>query len=355
MSWLQTLKDISGYESPKPKAGNVGSLYDNKISNNNITMIGTQGSGKTTYLLELLLASDRLVHKTPPGKVYQCLLDEKSSNLEHLKCALRDGHYPPKTKKLVASDVNPALKMRWANQTNVFGKVIETGEICADIAAADMAGEDLCLLIEQCANARTLQEAEKLASQKIVSTIMNTTCFIFIVKSTRLQGLSDTPIEPEPTNVDGLSVYSDANFKRMLDGIIRYKRLNRRSPPIRSIAFVYTAWDALAPSAKGIEAVTGQPFNPQDESISQECLAKLTMACLQSTSAAVKSLNIPNVVYFPSWIQTETDPDTKEPRAKKLSMFEPGRDWADNVNSIDFSENFCWKQIDWIRQYAAGA
>jgi hypothetical protein len=353
--WLQTLKDISGYESPQPKQAQVGAILDVPNSNNNITMIGTQGSGKSTYLAMLLIAADRLVAKTPADKVFQCLLEEKSSNLEHCKSALRDGHYPPKTKKLVSSDVNPALKLRWANLTTVFGRPITTGEVVANIAAADLAGEDLCQLIEQCSNIRNLGEAEKVASQKIVSIIMNTSAFIFIVKSTRLQGLSPTPIEQEPTSVEGLSVYSDANFKRMLDGIIRYKRLNRRSPPIRSIAFVFTAWDMLAPSAAGIETVTGQSFNPEDETISQECLSKLTMACLPSTWAAVKSLGIPNVVYFPSWIKTEKDPDTGEPRIKKVSMFEPGRDWVDNVNSIHYSENFCWKQINWIKEYAAGA
>jgi hypothetical protein len=354
--WLQTLKDITGYEDhPQQQTGQVGTLLDAPNSNNNITMIGTQGSGKSTYLAMLLIAADRLVAKTPEGKVFQCLLDEKSSNLEHCKSALRDGHYPPKTKKLVASDVNPALKLRWANRSIVFGRQIETGEVVANIAAADLAGEDLCLLIEQCSNIRDLGEAEKVASQKIVSIIMNTSAFIFIVKAPRLQGLSPTPLEAEPTSVEGLSVYSDANFKRMLDGIIRYKRLNRRSPPIRSIAFVFTAWDALSQSAKGIETVTGQPFNPEDEAISQECLSKLAMACLPSTWAAVKSLNIPNVVYFPSWIKTEKDPDTGEPKIKKVSMFEPGRDWTDNVNSIHYSENFCWKQIEWIKEFAAKA
>jgi hypothetical protein len=319
-------------------------------------MIGTQGSGKSTYLALLLIAADRLVAKIPPEKVFQCLLDEKSSNLEHCKSALRDGHYPPKTKKLVASDVNPALKLRWANKTSVLGRCIETGEIIANLNVADLAGEDLCLLIEQVSNIRNLQDAEKVAKQKIVSIIMNTSAFIFIVKAPRLQGLNKNgPIEQEPTSIEGLSVYSDANFKRMLDGIIRYKRLNKRSPPIRSIAFVYTAWDELAPSAEGIEAVTGQPFNPKDETISHECLNKLTMACLPSTWAAVKSLGIPNIRFFPSWVDTQKNPDTDQPEIKKVDIFEPGRDWTDNVNSIYYSENWCWKQIDWIREFAAGA
>jgi len=353
VSWVQTLKDLSGWESPRQKTGPVGKLLDAPNSNNNITMIGTQGSGKSTYLAMLLIAADRLVGKTPPDKVFQCLLDEKSSNLEHYKSALRDGKYPPKTKKLIASDINPALKLRWANKTSVLGRCIETGEIIANMNVADLAGEDLCLLIEQVLNVRNLQDAEKLAQNKIVNIIMNTTAFIFIVKSCRLQGLSQHPIEEEPTNVEGLSVYSDANFKRMLNGILRYKRLDRRSPPIRSIAFVYTAWDTLAPAAEGIQAITGQPFNPKDETISYESLNKLTMACLPSTWAAVKSLGIPNIKYFPSWIDTEKDPDTGEPTIKKVEMFEPGRDWSDNINSIYYSENWCWKQIDWIKEYAS--
>lgn len=354
MSWLQTLKDLSGYETPHQKTGQVGTLLDAPNSNNNITMVGTAGCGKSTYLNMLLISSDRLVAKTPPDKVYQCLLDEKSSNLEHEKSALRDGLFPPKTKKLVASSVTPALKFRWANRTTVLGRQIETGEVVANMAVADLAGEDLCLLIEQVANIRNLQDAEKVAAQKVTSIIMNTSAFIFIVKSSRLQGLG-TQIEKEPTSMEGLSVYSDANFKRMLDGIIRYKRLNRNSPAIRSIAFVFTAWDTLAPVAEQIQAITGQPFDPKDEKISHESLSKLAMACLPSTWAAVKSLGIPNIRFFPSWIDTEKNPDTGEPKIKKVSMFEPGRDWTDNVNSIYYSENWCWKQIAWIKEFAAGA
>lgn len=355
MSWVKTAKNLIGWEAPQKKTGPVGELLNIKTSNSNMLMIGTPGAAKTTHLCQLLIAGDRLVDKTPPDKVFDMLLEEGGTNLEHDKSALRAGHFPPKTSKLKGvSTVEPALTFKWADVSTILGRRIETGVVTARMSVADLAGEDLIQLIEKVNAARTYQDAEKLGSQKVTSLITNASAFMFIVKAPRLQGLGDEPLEAEPTDDKGLSIYSDANFKRMLNGIIRYKRQNHSSPPIRSIAFVLTAWDQLQPWAENIRAITGKPFDPIDDDISEVSLSKLIAACLPSTHAAIKSLGIPNVRYFPSWVELEPEPDpiTKAPRIKRYDMFDPENEWADNVNQIKYSEKWCWREIGWIRDYA---
>jgi hypothetical protein len=352
MSWWQTAKDIVGYEPSRPKIGPTGSLLDVDTGQNRMTMIGTQGAGKSVFLSHMLIAGDRLVEKTPPDKIFRLLVNEGSSNLEHDKCAMRAGNFPPKTAKLKATSIEPGLTFEWANVSTVLGQRLETGKKIVKMPIADLAGEDLCQLIEKVNTVRTLQDAEQLNAQRVTNIVTQSAAFLFIVKASRLQGLDDVPIEEEPTDINGMSIYSDANFKRMLDGIVRYKRLNRNSPPIRSIAFVITAWDTLAPVAEQIQAITGEPFDPTDTKISQESLGRLVTACLRSTSAAIKSLEIPNVRYFPSWVETKKDPKTQKEYITRNKMFEPGRRWDENVNSIKYSEAWDWRIIDWIKEFA---
>lgn len=351
MSWLQTAKDIIGFEPKQPKITQIGTLLDADAGKNRITMIGTQGSGKSTFLSELLISADRLVEKTPPEKVFRCLVNEGSSNLEHDKSAMRAGHFPPKTTKLKATNIEPGLTFEWANVSYVLGQRIETGKKIVKMPVADLAGEDLVQLIEKVNAVRTLQDAEQVNASRVTNIVTQSAAFLFIVKASRLQGL-EREIEQEPTDINGLSIYSDANFKRMLDGIIRYKRQNRNSPPIRSISFVITAWDALEPIAKQIQSITGEPFDPTDDKISQESLSRLITACLPSTSAAIKSLGVPNVRYFPSWVEVEKDIDTQVPRIKRVPIFDPDHRWDENINTIRYSEKWCWKVLDWIKEFA---
>jgi hypothetical protein len=352
MPWLQTAKDLIGYEPRQPKISQVGALLDVDTGKNRITMIGTQGSGKSTFLSELLISGDRLVEKTPPDKIFRLLVNEGSSNLEHEKSAMRAGFFPNKTTKLKATNIEPGLTFEWANVSYVLGQRIETGRKVVKMPVADLAGEDLVQLIEKVNAVRTLQEAEQLNANRVTNIVTQSAAFLFIVKASRLQGLDEHPLEEEPTDINGMSIYSDANFKRMLDGIIRYKRQNHNSPPIRSIAFVLTAWDTLDPIAKQIQAVTGEPFDPTDDKISQESLSRLITACLPSTSAAVKSLGIPNVRYFPSWVETEKSDGTTAPKIKRIPVFDPEHRWDENVNTIRYSEKHCWKVLDWIKEFA---
>lgn len=360
MAW-QSFKDIIGYESPgKSSNQQIGDLLDVQPDQNRITMIGTMGAGKSAHLAGLLIAADRKVSKSRgtdyPFRYY---LREGSGNIEHDKSALRAGHFPPKTGALKASTIEQRITFEWAHVANIAGKEIPLAKRQSDMPICDLAGEDLCLLIEKVNQTRTLQQAAQLANQRIVSMITQSSGLMLIVKATRAQGL-DIQLEKEPTGIDGLSIYSDANMKRMIDGVVRFKKQNRSSPPLRGIAIVVTAWDGLAPVADQISTITGQQFNPLDTKISQESLDKFMYAFYPSTHAAIASLHLNNMRYFPSFFEVERNDKgeaicwegTESQKIRKPAIFDPTRSWEDNVNTVLYSEFWFFKELEWLQEFA---
>lgn len=370
MPFLDTIKDIVGYEAPQHQPQNVGDLLDADAGQNRITMIGTMGAGKSAHLAGLLIAADRKVSKSRNTDYpFRYIIQEGSGNIEHDKSAMRAGHFPPKTGALKASLVEPGLTFEWSHVTRTFGREMTLNRKLAKMPIADLAGEDLCQLIEKVSQVRTLQQASQVNAERVTGIITQSAGLMFIIKATRAQGLG-IELEKEPVGIDGLSIYSDANYKRMINGIVRYKRQNPNSPPLRGIAVVITAWDGLAPVAKQIEQITGQPFDPLftkrdkngniDISRSQEVLDKFLYMCFPSTHAAITSLHLNNVKYFPSFFETEKDSNnnpicwegTSSPKIKRRDIFDPTQAFEDNVNTIYNSEFWFAQELEWLKQFA---
>jgi hypothetical protein len=115
---------------------------------------------------------------------------------------------------------------------------------------------------------------------------------------------------------------------------------------------------------KEIEAVTGEPFDPLNDNISQASLDKLVYACFPSTHATIASLGLKNVQYFPSYCLVERDANDKPllweeepglgtPRIKLRDIFNnPDSKWEDNVNAIMDSEKSTFKVLDWLQEFA---
>jgi len=356
----KSILDAIGYESPNQGNENVGDLMDAQLNQNRITMIGTMGAGKSSHLAGLLIAADRKVSKTRDTDYpFRYYLREGSGNIEHDKSALRDGHFPPKTPALRSSAIEQRITFEWAHIKRLGTTEVPLSKRQSDMPICDLAGEDLCLLIEKVNQTRTLQQASQLSAQRITSMIMQSSGLMLIIKATRAHGLG-IELEKEPTNIEGLSVYSDANMKRMIDGVVRFKKQNPNSPPLRGVAIVVTAWDGLAPVAEQISTITGQKFDPLDVKISQECLDKFLYACYPSTHAAISSLHLRNVRYFPSFFEVERDSNGEpicwdggnSPKIKKPAIFDPQRSWDDNVNTILSSEFWFFKELDWLQEYA---
>jgi hypothetical protein len=361
MAW-QTIKDAIGYEPiGTGQQQNIGDLLDAETGQNRVTMIGTMGAGKSAHLAGLLIAADRKVSKSRGTEFpFRYLIREGSGNIEHDKSALRAGHFPPKTGALKSSAIEPGLIFEWAHTARLGSREVTLSKKIAKMPIADLAGEDLCQLIEKVSQCRTLQQAAQLQAERVANTIIQSAGLMIIIKATRAQGLG-IQLEKEPIGIDGLSMYSDANYKRMIDGIIRYKRQNRNSPQIRGVAIVVTAWDGLDPVAKQIQNITGQQFDPTDTKISQESLDKFVYACFPSTHAAITSLGIKNVIYFPSFFNLEKDSEGHpvcwednpgSPKIKRVDLFDPSGSWEDNANTISNSEFWFFQELDWLQKFA---
>jgi len=360
MAW-NTLKDIIGYENPTPQTQNkMGDLLDIEADKNLLTMIGTMGAGKSAHLAGLLIAADRKVSKSKDTEYpFRYFVDEGSSNIENDKSALRAGHFPPKTGLMKASTVEPAATFEWAHVKMLAGRSVTLSKTQAKMSIADMAGEDLVNLIEKVNRTRTLQQAQQVNMNKSINLVCNSSALMLIIKATRAQGL-DIELEPEPTGIDGLSIYSDANLARIVKGIVKFKRQNPNSPKLRNLAIVVTAWDGLAPVAKQISQITGQPFDPLDTKISAECLDRFVYAFYPSTHATIHSLGLSNIRYFPSFFEVERNSKgepinwegTQSPKIKRPEIFNRSRSWEDNVNTVLSSEYWFFKELDWLQELA---
>jgi len=359
---FNALKDLIGYEPPQQnQKSNMGDLLDIEADKNLLTMIGTMGAGKSAHLGGLLIAADRKVSKSRGTEYpFRYFIDEGSSNIENDKSALRAGHFPPKTGLMKASTVEPAATFEWSHVKYLAGREITLSKSQAKMSIADMAGEDLVNLIEQVNRTRTLQQASKLNMNKSINLVCNSSALMLIIKATRAQGL-EIELEKEPTGIDGLSIYSDANLTRIVKGIVRFKRQNPNSPKLKNLCIVVTAWDGLAPVAKQISQITGQPFDPLDTKMSAEALDKFVYAFYPSTHATIHSLGLSNIRYFPSFFEIERDnkgnpicwDKGSSPKIKRPEIFDRSRNWEDNVNTIKSSEFWFFKELDWLQELAA--
>ena len=359
MSLWQTFKDAIGYEAG-PEQQNVGDLMDGAPSENRITMLGTPGAGKSAHLAGLLIAADRLVAKSQnTNNPFRYYLREGSGNIEHDKSALRAGHFPPKTGLIKQSTIETRVTFEWARVTHLGASEIPLSKRQLDMPICDLAGEDVIQLIEKVNAARTLGDAAQISHNRVAGLIIQSSGFLLILKATRAQGL-EFELEKEPED-EGLSIYSDANMKRMLDGVVRYKKQNKTCPALSKVGIIVTAWDGLAPVAEQISTITGRPWNPLDKDLSQEALDKFMQAFYPSTYAAIKSLHLKNLAYFPSFFEVERDSmgtpicwdGTDSPKIKKPAIFDPSHSWEDNVNTVLYSEYWFFKELEWLQGFAA--
>jgi len=145
----------------------------------------------------------------------------------------------------------------------------------------------------------------------------------------------------------------DPFLERELEDLINYKRTHR-SRPIRGVAVVITAWDRLKPVADKIG------FDILNPIVGQEDLYNFVRACFPAVHAAIKSLRIPNVAYFPSFFETETNEDDTEKRwpddtpiikQRRSELGNPDEWWRD-LRKINYSEGPYVRFIGWLKQLA---
>lgn len=359
MSFWKTVGEVIGYEKENRTNQNVGAIMDAGSAESGVTMIGTKGVGKSAHLAALLIAADRRVIKSRGTEnPFTYNIDEGTGNIENSKSAMRAGHFPPKTGKMGLSTVEPCATFQYVHQKFLpGGKPFILSKKIVHTVMADLAGEDLINLIEQVNNCRTLADAERIPADRAITMVCRSNAILLMLKATRVQGL-EIELEKEPTDINGMSIYSDANLKRMVQGIVKFKRQNSSFPPLNHVGVVITAWDGLAPVAEHISRITGEPFNPLDTKISKQSLEKFMEAFYPSTYSAITSLGLSNIEYFPSFIELEKvngkpvswDPNNPNDfKIKRRDIFDRTGNWQDNVNAVHYSEYWLFKELDWFQ------
>lgn len=327
---------------------------------NRIALIGTTGAGKSAHVAGLVKSAERRASTTANTTYpFKCLILENQSNIIEDVARLREGRFPPKTPAQQQFAAEAGLLLEWQHTGKVgpFETPLWTKKV--QIPICDLAGEDLSQLINQVQQATNLGQIARDRVGHLLNYVHNADGYIIIIKATRARGLGKV-LEEEITSVAGTSKYADANLVRILYSIINHKRSNP-SRPIKGIAVVITAWDGLAPVAKEIEAITGTPFNPLDTNIGQNDLEKFVYACFPSTHAAIKSLGLKNIQYFPSFFEVERnsagapvcwEDEPGSPKIRRADLFDKSRPWQDNANTIIDSEYWFFRELDWLQQFA---
>lgn len=360
MPFWRDIQNTLGIETNRAQP-NAGELLDAEIAKRRVTMLGIMGAGKTTFASMILKAAQRRASKTrdtlDPFKV---LPFEGSTNLIDDTCMLRIGRFPRKTEAFRDLKMEANFRLEWKHYADIGAK-IPLWTKRASLPVCDFAGEEVVQLIDKVSQATNLGQIMSDRAMRLTDMMCNSSGYIIILKATQLTGLG-RPLEAPPM-LNGMSQFTDANMTKLITKIVDFKRKHPNSPPIEGIAVVITAYDALDAKVKEIEALTGEPFDPLNDAISQQSLDKLVYACFPSTHATIASLGLKNVQYFPSYCIVEKDasghpllwdeePGLGTPRIKLRELLNRDYKWEDNVNTIEDSEKSTFKVLDWLQDFA---
>ena len=343
---FQQLLDEVGINRPSPAT--PIHLFPVK---NRISMVGTVGAGKSTVVAGIVMTAEKLVAEDPN---FYCRVIEGSSNIHQDVSNLRDGHFPKKTTAFESFATEAGLLMEW--ERKIAG--INAGVKRLQVPLCDVAGEDLAQMIRQVRAAGALGDIAKQAVRNLIAYVRESDGFIITIKATRAKGLFPKGEQLETETDKKLSQDPDVNLVRLLEDLINYK-MTHRSRPIKGVAVVITAWDRLKHS--GVSDKIG--FDILNPILGQNDLDKFVRACFPAVYAAVKSLRIPNVKYFPSFFETEIDEngdpkhwpgETNSPiiKARETQVGTPDEWWRD-LRQISYNEKGNIDLINWLKPFAA--
>jgi len=323
---------------------------------NRIALIGTVGAGKSTVVGGLVMTAETLVAETTKtDNPFFCRVIEGSSEIHQDVSDLREGHFPAKTVPFGDFASEAGLLLEWERNIDVpfVGKQTLWRKLL-QVPICDIAGEDLQQTIRQVRKQGSLGEYAKQKVRNLIAYVRESDGYIITIKATRAKGFREQ-LETEKDRK--LSADPDVNLVRLLEDLMNYKAVNR-SRPIKGVAVVITAWDRM----KDVADEVG--FDILDPNIGQQDLEHLVSGCFPSTYAAIQSLRVPNVQYFPSFFEAETDeagkvkcwdnePDSAIIKRRKPD-YEMGGEWWRNLRKISYSEKAYVDILGWLKNFAMG-
>lgn len=310
-------------------------------------MIGTVGSGKSTVVGGIVMTAETLVADL---ENFYCQVLENTSDIHQDVSDLRDGHFPRKTAPFGAFATEAGLLMEW--ERKALGVKIGTKRL--QVPICDVAGEDLAQMIKQVRAVGPLGNIQKQAVRNLIAYVRDSDGFIITVKATRAKGLFPEGRQLETEQDKKLSRDPDVNLVRILEDLMNYKATHR-SRPIKGIAVIITAWDMLKTEAERIG------FDILNPIVGQSDLQNFVKGCFPAVFAAIKSLRIPNVAYFPSFFEVETREDGSvqkwqqdgAPKIKqRQSTYGSPDEWWRDLRKVSYSESSFVSLIQWLRQFA---
>lgn len=322
---------------------------------NRLALIGTVGAGKSTVVGGLVMTAETLVAETTrTSQPFFCRVIEGSSEIHQDVSDLREGHFPSKTVPFGDFASEAGLLLEW--EFNIDLPLVGSQTLrrkLLQVPICDIAGEDLQQTIRQVRKQGPLGEFAKQKVRNLIAYVRESDGYIITIKATRAKGFrnqleeeADLKLSPDP----------DVNVVRLLEDLMNYKVLYR-SRPIKGVAVVITACDIFM---KKIGDELG--IDLLDQNLGQHELERFVAACFPSTYAAIQSLRVPNVQYFPSFFEVETDEQSKvknwtagDPKIKRRRPdHEVGGDWWRNMRKISYSEKSYIDLIDWLKRFAMG-
>jgi len=323
---------------------------------NRLALIGTVGAGKSTVVGGLVMTAETLVAETKrTDKPFFCRVLEGGSEIHQDVSDLREGHFPKKTVPFGEFAAEAGLLLEWEHNIDVpvFGTQTFRRKLL-QVPICDIAGEDLQQTIRQVRRQGTIGEYSKQKVRNLIAYVRESDGYIITIKATRAKGFRE---QLETEKDKKLSPDPDVNLVRLLEDLMNYKSINR-SRPIKGVAVVITAWDRMKDVAEEVG------FDILDPNMGQHDLERFVSACFPSTYAAIQSLRVPNVQYFPSFFEVETDEQgsvkfwEEEPGSPKIKRrrpdYEVGGEWWRNLRKVSYSEKSYVDLIDWLKRFAMG-
>lgn len=296
-------------------------------------LVGTTGAGKTTVADLILLTMHTMSQRE---NTFTCRVLEGTSDIEEGVSKLRMGHFPDKTKPYQQSVIEAGFLLEYVGLW---------GTKKLHVPIVDVAGEDVTSMIKHKPGyAPTTEDWNQ--SLKLVQDVRNADGFVMCLPASRaLVHHRDVQIERETGD---LPIDPDVNLKRILSAIIDYKEASH-AKPIKAIACIITKWDLIMPYAAKWGMDIQEPTGVG--------LQNFMNICFPSTSMALKSSHVKNIQFFPSFVQTEIDPQsgkekTWEDSSPKIKV-KPPNEWLTYGRVPEYSAYSYRNLINFLKTFAA--
>jgi len=320
---------------------------------NRVALMGPPNVGKTVTVAGLVMrAEHKVAATTHTDEPFYFRVLEHGSDIHQDVSNLRDGHFPAKTQNYLGFRSSPGLlfeqKKFIATSIPLIGRLVgrdvrprkQLWHKMLQLPICDLPGETLSQVIWQ-VRAQTGSQGAIIRKtiQCAINDMRECDAYIVMLKASLAKGLG---IQLESEKDKTLSRDPDVNIVRMLEDLMTYKATHA-GHKIKAVYVVISAWDKLKRVAERVG------FDLLDPYIGQSEIEHFVQACFPATYAAIQSLRVPIVRYYPTFFQVETDDQGNEimstdlgfedtPKIMTKDVFDPQGEWWQNARKISYSE-----------------